>query len=110
MKKIKLNVKIDWQSKLIDILIVIVGISISFKLNNWNESIKSTGELQDNINSFYDENSSNESRPEETLEFSQTNCKSIDTLKQQLIVGNFDVPRIMLLSANMLAVASLGHQ
>ncbi len=33
--------KIEWKSKIADLLIVIIGISIAFQLNNWNESKKS---------------------------------------------------------------------
>jgi len=41
MKKTKKKLKIDWNSKLIDLLIVIIGITIAFQLNNLNESNKS---------------------------------------------------------------------
>ncbi len=42
----KKRFKIDWKSKFIDLLIVIVGISIAFKLNTWNESNKANREIK----------------------------------------------------------------
>lgn len=47
MKKTKRKLKIDWKSKLIDLLIVIVGITIAFQLNTLNESKKSKTQEKD---------------------------------------------------------------
>ena len=69
IKKLNLNFKIDWQSKIIDLLIVIVGISIAFKLNTWNESIQSNIEFNNYLESFYEENSRNMSQLNSALEF-----------------------------------------
>ena len=44
MKNINLN--INWESKIIDFLIVIIGITIAFKLNTWNESITASREFR----------------------------------------------------------------
>lgn len=38
MKQNKWKLNIDWRSKFIDLLIVIIGITIAFQLNNLNES------------------------------------------------------------------------
>ena len=38
MKQNKWKLNIDWRSKFIDLLIVIIGITIAFQLNNQNES------------------------------------------------------------------------
>ena len=69
MKKIKWKLDIDWKSKLIDLLIVITGITIAFQLNNLNESNKSKTQERDYLKSFYEENRDNESSLSLALEF-----------------------------------------
>ena len=73
MKKIKWKLNIDWKSKFIDLLIVIIGITIAFKLNTWNESITTNLEAKDYIESFYQENITNETNLSSALEFSESN-------------------------------------
>ena len=106
MKKIKMNLNIDWRSKIIDLLIVIVGISIAFKLNTWNETIKMELEEQDYIESFYEENTANEINLVSALEFSESNKADIDTLKQILATKNYLDKRIKILAASMMGLAS----
>jgi len=106
MKKIKLNLNIDWKSKIIDLLIVIVGITIAFKLNTWNESIKTDLEAKDYIESFYEENILNEANLVSALEFSESNKNDIDTLKQILLSKNYADKRIKILAASMMALAN----
>jgi len=106
MKKIKLNFNIDWKSKIIDLLIVIIGITIAFKLNTWNESITTNLEAKDYMESFYEENIINETNLSSALEFSESNKKDIDTLKQILQSKKYDDKRIKILSASMMALAN----
>ncbi|MFB5647518.1 MAG: DUF6090 family protein, partial [Candidatus Nitrosomaritimum yanchengensis] len=106
MKKIKLNFNIDWRSKFIDLLIVIIGITIAFKLNTWNESIRTNLEAKDYIESFYEENRTNETSLSSALKFSESNKKDIDTLKQILISKKYDDKRIKTLAASMMALAN----
>lgn len=106
MKKLKLNFNIDWRSKLIDLLIVIIGITIAFKLNTWNESISTNLEAKDYIESFYEENRTNETSLSAALIFSESNKKDIDTLKQILISKKYDDKRIKTLTASMMALAN----
>ncbi len=106
MKKIKLNLNIDWKSKLIDLLIVIAGITIAFKLNTWNESIKTDLEAKDYIESFYEENIVNEENLVSALEFAESSKKNIDTLKQILLSKNYTDQRIKILTASMMGLAS----
>ncbi len=105
MKKIKFNWKIDWKSKLIDLLIVIIGISIAFKLNTWNETINKNNEARVYIESFYDENKTNEENLRQALQFTQQNKNDIDTLKQLLISKNYTDSRIKSLIASMMGMA-----
>ncbi len=106
MKKIKWRLNIDWKSKFIDLLIVIIGITIAFKLNTWNESITTNLEAKDYIESFYEENIINETNLSSALEFSESNKKDIDTLKQILQSKKYDDKRIKILSASMMALAN----
>ena len=105
MKKIKLKLNIDWKSKFIDLLIVIIGITIAFQLNNLNESNKSVAKEKDYLESFYEENIKNEKNLSSALEFSITTKKDIDTLKQILLSKNYEDIRITNLSASMMAMS-----
>lgn len=106
MKKIKLNLNIDWKPKIIDLLIVIIGITIAFKLNTWNESITTNLEAKDYIESFYEENITNEANLVSALEFSESNKKDIDTLKQILLSKKYTDKRIKFLTASMMGLAN----
>lgn len=106
MKKIKLNLNIDWKPKIIDLLIVIIGITIAFKLNTWNESITTNLEAKDYIESFYEENITNEANLVSALEFSESNKKNIDTLKQILLSKKYTDKRIKFLTASMMSLAN----
>ena len=105
MKKIKWKLEIDWKSKLIDLLIVIIGITIAFQLNNLNESNKSTAQERDYLKSFYEENRDNELALSLALEFALKTKKDIDTLKTILLSKNYEDDRIKSLSASMMALS-----
>ena len=105
MKKIKRKLKIDWKSKFIDLLIVIVGITIAFQLNNLNESNKSKSKEKDYLKSFYEENRDNESSLSLALEFALKTKNDIDTLKQILLSKDYEDDRIKGLSASMMALS-----
>jgi len=106
IKKSNLNFKIDWQSKIIDLLIVIVGISIAFQLNTWNESIQSNIEFNNYVESFYEENSTNMSQLNSALEFSKTHKSNIDTLQQILLSNSYSDSRIETLAASLMVITS----
>lgn len=105
MKKEKKKLKIDWKSKLIDLLIVIIGITIAFQLNNLNESNKSKTQEKDYLKSFYEENRDNESSLSLALEFTFKTKNDIDSLKQILLSKNYEDDRIKNLSASMMALS-----
>ena len=105
MKKAKKKLKIDWKSKLIDLLIVIIGITIAFQLNNLNESNKSKTQEKDYLKSFYEENRDNESSLSLALEFGFKTKNDIDSLKQILLSKNYEDDRIKNLSASMMALS-----
>ena len=105
MKKIKWKLDIDWKSKLIDLLIVIIGITIAFQLNNFNESNKSNAQERDYLKSFYEENRDNELALSSALEFALKTKSDIDTLKQVLLSKDYEDDRIENLSASMMALS-----
>ena len=105
MGKLKFNFTTDWKSKLIDLLIVIIGISIAFKLNNWNELRKTEREKMEYLESFYNENIVNRENLLSALKFSKSTKEDIDTLKQILISGNFSDERIKSLISSMMSMA-----
>ncbi len=102
MKKKKLNLNFDWKSKIIELLIVIVGISIPFQLDNWKESIKKDSKVKDYIASFHEENIANEARLISILKYSEIEIKNIDTLKQILLSKNYADKRIKNFTLKML--------
>ncbi len=97
--------KFEWRSKFIDLLIVIIGISIAFKVNTWSESNKSELEGQYYLERFYDENKSNKEGLTLAIEFSINNKIDVDTLKQILIHKKYNDSRIINLSASMMGMA-----
>ena len=105
MKKLKWKLDIDWKSKLIDLLIVIIGITIAFQLNNFNESNKSNAQERDYLKSFYEENRDNELALSSALEFALKIKNDIDTLKQVLLSKDYEDDRIKTLSASMMALS-----
>ncbi len=105
MKKIKWKLDIDWKSKLIDLVIVIIGITIAFQLNNFNESNKSNAQERDYLKSFYEENRDNELALSLALKFALKTKNDIDTLKQILLSKNYEDDRIKNLSASMMALS-----
>ncbi|WP_053991558.1 DUF6090 family protein [Mangrovimonas sp. TPBH4] len=105
MAKFKIDFKIDWKSKLIDLLIVIIGITIAFKLNNWNDSFKTELEAKGYIESFYEENKTNYESLVSAIDFANSNKRDIDTLKNMLLSGTYSDTRIKSLSASMMTLA-----
>ncbi|WP_297093551.1 DUF6090 family protein [uncultured Draconibacterium sp.] len=105
MRKLKFDFNIDWKSKLIDLLIVIIGITIAFKLNNWNESIKTETEADAYFESFYEENKANYENLVSAIDFLKSNKNDIDTLKQILLSANYSDERIKPLVASMMSLA-----
>jgi hypothetical protein len=103
MKRIKWIFNIDWKSKIIDLLIVIIGITIAFQLNNLNESNKSKAKVTDYLQSFYNENAANESKLTLALEFCIEKKKDISNLKQILIAKKYNDNNIKKLVASIMA-------
>jgi len=104
MNKLKLTLNIDWRSKFIDLLIVIIGITIAFQLNNLNESNKSEIKEKNYLKSFYKENCDNASSLFSALEFSINIKNDIDTLKQILLSKDYKDDRINNLTASMMVL------
>ena len=101
MARSPLNFKIDWTSKILDLLIVIIGITIAFRLNNWNESRKTNTEIKSYIKSFYDENKSNQQDLANAIKLLKLKEKDVDSLKQILISKDYSNKRIRVLVSSM---------
>ncbi len=97
---------IDWKSKIIDLLIVIIGITLAFRLNSWSESKKQNGLLKDYITSFDIENQSNIKSLKNTLSYCEVQLSKIDTLKNIMRVGNYGDIRLRTLSPSLLNTIS----
>jgi len=105
MKKPAFNFNLDWKSKFVDLFIVIIGITIAFKLNNWNESRKTEQKEVEYLESFYNENQENRENLISALNFSKATKKNIDSLKQILSSGSYADESIKPLIASMMALA-----
>lgn len=101
MAKSRLKLKIDWSSKILDLLIVIIGITIAFRLNNWNESRKTNTEIKSYIKSFYDENKENQKDLVDAIKLLKLKVKDVDSLKQILVSKDYSDKRIRNLVASM---------
>ena len=104
-KRAKNKLNIDWKSKFIDLLIVIIGITIAFQLNNLNDSNKSKAKEKDYLKSFYEENRDNESSLSLAIEFTLKTKDDLDSLKQILLSKNYQDNRIKNLSGSMMALS-----
>lgn len=105
MKK-KTSAKIDWTSKLVDLLIVIVGISIAFRLNTWNESNKAKNQIQEYIISFQEESTSNKATLSAALEYSLTIKKDLDSLKILLLARKYNHENINNYSTRLMGLSN----
>ena len=104
MKNRKQKTKMDWKSKFMDLLIVIIGITIAFKLNAWNQTIETKSKVEDYIENFKSESLSNQEDLRTAIIFSEKNYKNIDTLKNILLTKNYADSRIHLLSSSMMTM------
>ena len=105
MKK-KTYFEIDWTSKFVDLIIVIVGISIAFKLNTWNESNKANREIEEYILSFNEESSRNKATLSGALDYSLLIKKDLDSLKLILLAKEYDHPKIKDYTASMMGISN----
>jgi len=104
--KTNIFLKIDWTSKLVDLLIVIVGISIAFKLNTWNESKKASNEMIEYLASFHEENTYNKNTLTSALEYSLSIKTDIDSLKVILASEDYDNPNTKIYAASMMSLSN----
>ena len=102
----KKKFKIDWKSKFIDLLLVIVGISLAFKLNTWNESNKANREIQEYILSFNEESLDNKATLNNALEYSLSIKKDLDSLKLILLAKEYDNPDIKDYTASLMGLSN----
>ncbi len=107
MKQLNWLKNIDWKSKFMDLLIVIIGITIAFQLDSLNESNKSGQKEIDYLNNFRTETLDNETNLRLALEMSTSYMNDLDTLKHLLLSGQYEDKRILNLSAGMMALSDV---
>ncbi len=99
--------KINWKSKFVELLIVIIGISIAFKLNTWNESIASNKEARDYIVSFNEETELNKTKLRGAIRHSDLTKRNNDILKEITTSKDFTDERFKNMMLAMLTMSSL---
>lgn len=76
----KLLVSIDWKSKIIDLFIVVIGISIAFRLNSWKDDRQCDQTEKYYLESFIRENTNNKTALLRSLNYCDSVSHNIDTL------------------------------
>ena len=76
----KLLISIDWKSKLTDLFIVVIGITIAFRLNTWREDLKCNQSEKYYLESFQRENAANKAALIKSLNYCDSITRNIDTL------------------------------
>jgi len=105
MKK-ETNFRIDWTSKFVDLLIVIVGISIAFKLNTWNENNKTKKEIADYLLNFKEESLTNKATLSNALEYSESVKEGLDSLKILLFEKDYNNKNIKNYTSRLMGLSN----
>ena len=99
------NLKIDWQNHITELIVVFIGITAAFALNNWNESKKEKELERKYLSSLLDETNYNIEQLEICINKikvdSTNNKKAIDLLAD----GNADIKEILNLIGQMSELA-----
>ncbi|MCB9196507.1 MAG: hypothetical protein H6598_09810 [Flavobacteriales bacterium] len=96
---------IEWLSKSIDLVIVIVGITIAFQLNNYAEWSASREKEMEYIGNFIEETNSNLSDLQEGHMFVLESASNVDTLIEILVYSTLiDSNKCLQLSMNCLVL------
>ncbi len=99
---------IEWKSKIIDLLIVIIGITLAFRLNSWSESKKQDDLLQNYLTSFALENQSNIKSLVSVIDYAQLQSGKVDTLQKIMRKGSYLDSRLQRLSPSLLNMVTYG--
>ncbi len=83
--------KIDWVNHLIELIVVIIGITIAFMLNNWREDFKNHQLERKYLNSFLDDLRSDASDLDTTIQFNEKKLQRLQRfLKEQIRSNRLD--------------------
>jgi len=107
-KIIGFNSNIEWRSKIVDLLIVIIGITLAFRLNSWSESKKQDDLLQDYLTSFALENQSNIESLVSVIDYAQLQLGKSDTLQKIMRKEAYHDHRLQRLSPSLLNMVTYG--
>ncbi len=97
------NDGIFWKNHFVELVVVFIGISTAFMLNNWREDEKDRDREQLYINSFYAEISSDGNRLDTIIERNEQKLRIVTRTVERL--GRADAPEDSL----MLAVSQMVH-
>ena len=97
---------INWKSKFIDLLIVIVGISVAFKLNTWNENNKTNKEIADYLLNFKEESLTNKATLSNALEYSESVKEGLDSIKILLFEKDYDNKNIKNYTSRLMGLSN----
>ncbi len=92
MKKQKFD--INWTSKLLDLLIFILGITIAFRLNTYRTDDLEAEKRESYLKKFQEESQTNLERLKRAIEGTQATKAQNDTLQRLLVRGAYQDPRI----------------
>jgi hypothetical protein len=98
--------RINWLSKGVDLLIVILGITIAFNLNTWKDFRRNQSEAREYLKSFLDECQDNRTALQQNLEAGKQKQNQIDSLIDCLEDPTCPAQTIQKRSLNMLSLAN----
>lgn len=96
---------INWRDKILDLIIVIIGISVAFQLNNWNDAVNKSETADQYIANFGEENSTNIDELSAALEQSSATYVHIDSLQKILDRNDLSDDRIPGLMASIMMMS-----
>ena len=83
--------KISWVNHFIELIVVFIGITLAFMLNNWREDYKSQRMEAQYMNSFYNEISESGNKLDSILVDNQEKSQRLATALKQMQADNFPI-------------------
>ena len=83
------NQKIEWMNHFIELIVVFIGITLAFMLNNWREDYKSQRMEVQYMNSFYNEISESGNKLDSILVDNQEKSQRLAAALKQMQADNF---------------------
>ncbi|MCB2203574.1 hypothetical protein KQI65_02405 [bacterium] len=97
--------RISWANHLIELLVVFVGITTAFMLNNWWEDEKDRDREQQYLRSFVDELEGDAVRLDTILAQNERNLSVIETIVGKLLQGEISEDSLMIAVSQMVQIS-----